>query len=231
MASNSMEKERSSPAGASSRIGLIRSCQWSITGHDSVAFAASGQRDGDVRGALWHLHDVLVSRQTGFGLLIQGQTQTEKRQHREAGEEYQRQPKRYHPAEGMADIIRRRPVRSEAAALSFQIGNLIAETGNQITQLFAAIKPVFAFESQQQAIVINLQRGQSGRTLGSQIFQIIKEVLTRQVIAKQAQLQRMALPFIAKGGGLRQDDFVHSRAKSVFGGIDVFGGYAALHRA
>jgi hypothetical protein len=59
--------------------------------------------------------------------------------------------------------------------------------------------------------------------LGAQVLEAVEEVLARQLVAKDAQLQRPGLPGLAHLVGRAQDDLVHRRAERVLGRGHVLG--------
>ena len=80
-------------------------------------------------------------------------------------------------------------MRREAGALAAQQRDLVAQARGQVAELFLALDHVLALEAEQQAHVEHLQRLQPRRALRAQVFQAREEVLARQLLPEQRQLQ------------------------------------------
>ena len=94
----------------------------------------------------------------------------------------------------MLDAVRRSPVGRKASALALDARNLVTQARGQIAQLFGAFDEVLALKAQQQAHMEHFHGLNARGALAPQLFQLFKELLSSQLLTKELDLQRQALP-------------------------------------
>ena len=131
------------------------------------------------------LDHVVVRAHAGFGAVAEHAAQADVAERADQREHRAQHPQRDVVAQLVDDLVGPLGVRREARFLALHVGDLVAQAGGQIGQLFRAFDDVAALEAQQQAHVEHLERLQVDAAVRAQAFQAVEEVLAGQLVAEQ----------------------------------------------
>ena len=183
--------------------------------------AGSGQRQGEGGRPGGQLHDAgeagegLAYLAAGVPLEPQVSEQADEGEHRGDDPQGDLAPDR------IDDLVRRGPVRGEAGGLALEVGDLLAQLGDEVFELFGAFEEVAALEPGEQAHVEDLEGLEAPGAVVARGFEAVEEVLAGELLAEQDELQRPPLPAAADWRGGAQHGFVDGGAEGVFGIEDV----------